>query len=82
MLLIRFFFYIFTLLIGGYKGFGLAMMVEVFCGILSGSAFGPHLRKWQGEEMGQADLVLEEIISVPQENWLCIIFMSILKSLL
>ena len=81
MLLIRFFIYIFTLLIGGYKGFGLAMMVEVFCGILSGSAFGPHLRKWQGEEMGQADLVLEEIISVPQENWLCIIFMSILKSL-
>ena len=57
------------------------MMVEVFCGILSGSAFGPHLRKWQGEEMGQADLVLEEIISVPEENWLCIIFMSILKSL-
>ncbi|CAH3178762.1 unnamed protein product, partial [Porites lobata] len=40
----------------GYKGFGLAMMVEVFCGILSDSAFGPHLRKWQGEEMGQADL--------------------------
>ena len=49
----------------GYKGFGLAMMVEVFCGILSGSAFGPHLRKWQGEEMRQADLVLEEIISIP-----------------
>ena len=49
----------------GYKGFGLAMMVEVFCGILSGSAFGPHLRKWQGEEMGKADLVLEEITSIP-----------------
>ena len=41
------------------------MMVEVFCGILSGSAVGPHLRKWQGEEIGQADLVLEEITSIP-----------------
>lgn len=70
------------------------MMVEVFCGILSGSAFGPHLRKWQGEEMGKADLVLEEITSIPmlcvlsprapvdpQENWFCIIVMSILTSL-
>ncbi|XP_060073877.1 uncharacterized oxidoreductase YjmC-like [Ylistrum balloti] len=31
----------------GYKGYGLAMMVEVFCGILSGSAFGPNVRSWK-----------------------------------
>ncbi|CAH1798083.1 unnamed protein product [Owenia fusiformis] len=31
---------------GGYKGYGLAMMVELFCGILSGSSFGPNIRKW------------------------------------
>ncbi|XP_041365965.1 uncharacterized oxidoreductase YjmC-like [Gigantopelta aegis] len=32
---------------GGYKGYGLGMMVEVFCGILGGSAFGPNVRKWK-----------------------------------
>ncbi|XP_017875451.1 uncharacterized protein LOC108622231 [Ceratina calcarata] len=30
----------------GYKGYGLALMVEVLCGILSGSQFGPNIRKW------------------------------------
>ncbi|KAF5302680.1 hypothetical protein FQA39_LY10176 [Lamprigera yunnana] len=30
----------------GYKGYGLAMLVEIFCGILSGSAYGPNIRKW------------------------------------
>lgn len=34
------------LIIGGYKGYGLGFMVELFCGILSGSAFGPHVRRW------------------------------------
>ena len=28
----------------GYKGYGLALMVEIFCGIMSGSAWGPHVR--------------------------------------
>ncbi|KAK3108158.1 hypothetical protein FSP39_002186 [Pinctada imbricata] len=31
----------------GYKGFGLAMMVEIFCGILSGANFGPNIRSWK-----------------------------------
>lgn len=35
---------------GGYKGFGLAMMVDVFCGILSGSAFGTDIKRWKGQE--------------------------------
>jgi len=30
----------------GYKGFGLGMMVELFCGILSGSKFGTQVRTW------------------------------------
>jgi LDH2 family malate/lactate/ureidoglycolate dehydrogenase len=30
----------------GYKGYGLALMVEVLCGILSGSSYGPNIRKW------------------------------------
>lgn len=28
---------------GGYKGAGLALMIDVLCGVLTGAAFGPHL---------------------------------------
>jgi LDH2 family malate/lactate/ureidoglycolate dehydrogenase len=31
----------------GYKGYGLSMMVEILCGILSGSHFGPWIRSWK-----------------------------------
>lgn len=31
----------------GYKGYGLAMMVEVFCGLMAGAAFGPNVRRWK-----------------------------------
>ena len=34
---------------GGYKGYGLGMMVEVLGGILGGGPYGPHIRKWQGD---------------------------------
>ncbi|XP_063366677.1 uncharacterized oxidoreductase YjmC [Cydia amplana] len=30
----------------GYKGYGLAAMVELFCGISSGSKYGHHVRSW------------------------------------
>lgn len=30
----------------GYKGFGLGMLVEIFCGILAGSNYGTNVRKW------------------------------------
>lgn len=32
---------------GGYKGYGLGMMVEVFCGILSGSHYSKNIRTWR-----------------------------------
>lgn len=32
---------------GGYKGFGLGMMVEVFCGILAGAEYSKHIRTWK-----------------------------------
>ncbi|XP_062849773.1 uncharacterized oxidoreductase YjmC-like [Trichomycterus rosablanca] len=32
---------------GGYKGYGLALMVELFCGILSGSNYSEHIRTWK-----------------------------------
>ena len=38
---------IFILRIVRYKGYGLGLMVEIFCGILSGSAWGPSVRKWK-----------------------------------
>ncbi|CAG5115924.1 unnamed protein product, partial [Candidula unifasciata] len=31
----------------GYKGYGLAMMVELFCGILAGADFGSNIRRWK-----------------------------------
>lgn len=41
---------------GGYKGYGLTMMVEILCGVLSGSLYGPHIRSWQTSS-GEANLV-------------------------
>lgn len=40
---------------GGYKGTGLAMMVELFCGILGGATFGKNIRTWR-ETSRVADL--------------------------
>ena len=31
---------------GGYKGYGLGMMVEIFCGILAGSRYANNVRRW------------------------------------
>ncbi|KAH3759296.1 malate dehydrogenase [Pelomyxa schiedti] len=41
----------------GYKGYGLAMFVELFCGIMSGGKWGPNLGPWRkAENQGPADL--------------------------
>ncbi|XP_037622730.1 uncharacterized oxidoreductase YjmC-like [Sebastes umbrosus] len=32
---------------GGYKGYGLGMMVEVFCGILAGAQYSNNIRTWK-----------------------------------
>ncbi|XP_028307556.1 uncharacterized protein LOC114466187 [Gouania willdenowi] len=32
---------------GGYKGYGLGMMVEVFCGILAGANYSNNVRTWK-----------------------------------
>ncbi|CAL4065663.1 unnamed protein product [Meganyctiphanes norvegica] len=53
----------------GYKGYGLAMMVEVFCGIMAGSHFGPNIRKWfQTEEpadLGHAFVAIDQSFFAP-----------------
>lgn len=41
---------------GGYKGFGLGMLVEIFCGILGDGSWGPNVRKWMSTET-EANLV-------------------------
>ncbi|KAJ8976630.1 hypothetical protein NQ317_009722 [Molorchus minor] len=47
----------------GYKGYGLGMLVEIFCGMLSGSAYGPNVRKWGAHghlaNLGQAFLAID-----------------------
>ncbi|CAN8003719.1 unnamed protein product [Ixodes hexagonus] len=30
----------------GYKGYGLALMVDLFCGVLSGACYGSNIRSW------------------------------------
>ncbi|KAL0820210.1 hypothetical protein ABMA28_006133 [Loxostege sticticalis] len=41
----------------GYKGYGLAAMVELFCGISSGANYGHHVRSWSHSgEGGPANL--------------------------
>lgn len=30
----------------GYKGYGLALMVDLFCGVLSGACYGTNVRSW------------------------------------
>jgi LDH2 family malate/lactate/ureidoglycolate dehydrogenase len=36
----------FLLPIGGYKGYGLALMVDLFAGLLSGAAYLTHVSSW------------------------------------
>lgn len=34
---------------GGYKGYGLALMVDLFAGVLSGAAYLEHVHSWQDD---------------------------------
>ncbi|PSN40099.1 hypothetical protein C0J52_13746 [Blattella germanica] len=40
----------------GYKGYGLGLLVETFCGVLAGSTSGPNVRKWMEDTDRPADL--------------------------
>ena len=39
--------------IGGYKGFGLGMMVDVLCGLLTGMPFGRHISRMYADPIDQ-----------------------------
>jgi ureidoglycolate dehydrogenase (NAD+) len=42
--------------IGGYKGYGLALMVDLFAGLLSGAAYLTHVKSWIDEPDAPQDL--------------------------
>ena len=42
--------------IGGYKGYGLALVVDLFAGLLSGAAYLTHVRSWSDEPEAAQDL--------------------------
>lgn len=47
---------------GGYKGYGLGMMVDIMGGILGGGAYAQHIRRWNQADGKVANLVR---ISIP-----------------
>ncbi|KAK7109474.1 uncharacterized oxidoreductase YjmC-like [Littorina saxatilis] len=53
----------------GYKGYGLSMMVDVFCGLLSGAAFGPNVRRWKTNDrpanLGQCFIAIDPSAFAP-----------------
>ena len=46
----------FLLPIGGYKGYGLALIVDLFAGLLSGASYLTHVRSWSDEPEAAQDL--------------------------
>lgn len=42
--------------VGGYKGYGLAVMVDLFAGLLSGAAYLTHVKSWVDEPEAPQDL--------------------------
>lgn len=57
---------------GGYKGYGLCMMVEVLCGIMGGSAYGGNIRQWKTTEtsadLGQCFVAIDPSCFAPGFN--------------
>ncbi|AEJ60489.1 Malate/L-lactate dehydrogenase [Spirochaeta thermophila DSM 6578] len=43
---------------GGYKGYGIILMIELLTGVLIGGAFGPHLVKMYGDLEKQRNLAM------------------------
>ncbi|CAJ0606440.1 unnamed protein product [Cylicocyclus nassatus] len=48
---------------GGYKGYGLGAIVELFCGILGGAHWGPNIRRWmdatRDADLGQCFVAID-----------------------
>lgn len=60
---------------GGPKGYGLSLIVDIFSGLLSGSAFGPHVSKMYGEfekkrKLGHYFCVIDPAMFTNREQFL------------
>ena len=53
--------------VGGYKGFGLALMVEVLAGVLTGAEFGQNAGVTHGKE-GHFFMALDPVIFMPRSE--------------
>lgn len=59
---------------GGPKGYGLAMVVEIFSALLTGAAFGPHVSKMYGDynqhrELGHFFMVIDPSVFTGLESF-------------
>ena len=57
---------------GGYKGFGLGMMVDILCGVLAGSKYANQVRRWgfakdasSPANLGQCFIVIDPACFAP-----------------
>jgi LDH2 family malate/lactate/ureidoglycolate dehydrogenase len=60
--------------LGGYKGYGLALMIEILCGVLSGSAFGAHVaddsaQPYRSQNAGHSFVALDIERFMPAEQF-------------
>lgn len=64
----------FLLPIGGYKGYGLALIVDLFAGLLSGASYLTHVRSWADEPGAPQGLghffLLVDTRRLGSEEWL------------
>lgn len=64
----------FLLPIGGYKGYGLALVVDLFAGLLSGAAYLTHVKSWSDEPGEPQDLghffMLVDVRRLGGDEWL------------
>lgn len=70
---------------GGYKGYGMSSLVEIFCGILGGAHWGPNIRKWmtakEDADLGQCFVAIDPEAFAPGFHERLQQFMGTLRSL-
>ena len=50
--------------VGGYKGYGLSMVVEILCGLFTGMPYGPHIPKMFEAPMNQKRFLGQFVIAM------------------
>lgn len=64
----------FLLPMGGYKGYGLALIVDLFAGLLSGAAYLTHVKSWMDEPEAPGNLghffILIDTRNLGPSTWL------------